>query len=189
MSSVNDIFSKICERQIGGIMLHEQLADYFDFLGHSGFMQEQEYRYLVESLKLRDTRRYFIKHYNLLTNKLNVGAKGYIPSAWYGFDRREVIASAKKNAVKYCFNTWYDWELESKKIYETCYYELNELRDLSSALFVKGLVNGVNSELEEIDSVRLKLGDIEYNLSDVNMTQCGNEHKKYKKFVERVRDL
>lgn len=96
MSSVNDIFSKICERQIGGIMLHEQLADYFNFLGYDGFMQEQEHRYLIESLKLRDTRKYFIKFYNLLTNKLNVTTKGYIPSAWYGFDRREVIASAKK---------------------------------------------------------------------------------------------
>lgn len=101
----------------------------------------------------------------------------------------KLLHQLRKNAVKYCFNTWYDWELESKKIYETCYYELNELRDLSGALFVKGLVDGVNSELEEIDSVRLKLGDIEYNLSDVNMLQCGNDYKKYKKFDEKVRDL
>ena len=37
VKSVEDVFSEINARQIAAIMIHDQMADYFDFLGLSGY--------------------------------------------------------------------------------------------------------------------------------------------------------
>ena len=37
VKSVDDVFAEINARQIAALMMHDQMADYFDFLGLSGY--------------------------------------------------------------------------------------------------------------------------------------------------------
>ena len=59
--TVSEIFNAISNHQIEGIMLHGQMADYFDFLSLHGFKRMQEYHYLDESTCMRSVHRYYIR--------------------------------------------------------------------------------------------------------------------------------
>ena len=47
--TVEEIFSKISQRMIGGLMFHEQMSNYYDFLNLRGYKKCHEYHYLEET--------------------------------------------------------------------------------------------------------------------------------------------
>ena len=51
VASVEAIFSEINARMIAALMLHDQMTDYFDFLGMKGYKRLHEYQYFDESLE------------------------------------------------------------------------------------------------------------------------------------------
>lgn len=183
--TVNNIFANISAREIEGIMMHEQFSDYFDFLGLMGFKRIHEYQFLSESVELRGIHRYFINHYGQLVNQVNVSSKSYIPSAWYGFDRSQVDAEAKKNAVKNCIETWVEWERESKKYYENCYCNLCDLHEIAGAMKVKELIMDVDMELKNACRLHVMLGSIGYDLNSMFLMQ-DEIHEKYKQMEKEM---
>ena len=48
--TVEEIFGKIVQHQIKGLMIHEQLSNYYDFLGLSGYKRFHECHYYEENL-------------------------------------------------------------------------------------------------------------------------------------------
>ena len=61
-----EVFSKIDARMKTGMILHDQLANYYDFMGLMGFKRMHEYHFLRESASMRGLNRYVINHHNLL---------------------------------------------------------------------------------------------------------------------------
>ena len=47
--TVEQIFSEIINHMVKGLMVHEHLANYYDFLGLQGYRQCHEYHYKEES--------------------------------------------------------------------------------------------------------------------------------------------
>jgi hypothetical protein len=183
--TVSDIFSAISIRQVEALMLHNQLADYFDFLGLMGFKRLHEYQYISESAEMRGIHRYFINHYEMLIENKIVEAKNYIPSAWNGKSRSEVGTDARKEAVKNCMNTWVEWETDTKKMYESYYCDLCDLREIAGACKVKELVKDVDMELKLANRMNVKLSAIDYDMCNVMLMQ-EELHEKYKKKMEKV---
>ena len=48
-----EVFSKIDAHMKTGMILHDQLANYYDFLGLMGFKRLHEYHFLREAVSMR----------------------------------------------------------------------------------------------------------------------------------------
>ena len=86
--TVDEIFAEISAHMIKGLMVHTQLADYYDFLGLSGYKRCHEYHALKESCEYRGINRYFINHYNRLVPENEIEDPNIIPDNWYKYRKK-----------------------------------------------------------------------------------------------------
>lgn len=77
--SVIDVFAKVSDHLIDGMMMHEQMADYYNFLGLDGFKRLHEYHFLCETISMRRIHRYFVDHCNQLLPMANTKHIDVIP--------------------------------------------------------------------------------------------------------------
>ena len=179
-----EILSKISEHQIAVLMLHEQLADYYDFLGMRGYKRIHEYRYFAESKNMRATHRYAINCTDYLITA------GHIPSPriidiWSGMTRFQINPSSKSQYVKDGFEKWHTWEHETKELYSKSYEELIVIDDVATACFVKELVENVNMELKYLERMKLSLNNVMHDMKYIMLMQ-DEVHENYKDKVEKL---
>lgn len=185
MQRVHDIFAMIEEHQISGMMLHEQMADFYDFLNLHGFKRMHEYRFLCESRSMRMVHRYFINHYNMLILRGHPSSPDAIPSGWGAYTRQQVTQDVRRRAVRDGIAKWDAWERETKKLYETAYKELCDLGEIAASEFILQLVLDVDKELKYVDRLHINLESIEYDMSAIYLMQ-DELHEKYRKKAKSV---
>ena len=61
--TIEEIFTGISAHMIVGIMIHKELADYYDFMSLAKYEKIQSKQYVYESKSLRKLNRYFITRY------------------------------------------------------------------------------------------------------------------------------
>lgn len=142
-----EIFSGISEHTIKGVMIHEQLADYYCFLGLYGYEKFQCKRYIEESKTLRKVHSYYTKHYHKLIPETKFDTPNVIPSNLYKYETNDLAINDIRSAVKTTLNMWVKWEKETKELYEMYYKELISLGEIAAADFVLCLVKDVDDEL------------------------------------------
>lgn len=183
--TVDEIFSKIVEHQIEGLMLHEQLANFYDFLNLHGYKRCHEYHYLEECCIMRTTQRYYLNHFNKLIKVSDVKDPEIIPTSWYNYNRWDVDSGTRKNALKSGITAWVDWEKSTKKLYQEMYKELCDIDEIAAACKIKSLVMDVDCELKYAEREAIKLKSIDYDLNSVYL--CQDEmHKKYKEKTKEI---
>jgi hypothetical protein len=170
------IFEKIINHQIEGLMIHSQMADYYDFLGLHGFKRQHEYHYLEESCNMRGVSRYFINHFGKLLYPEKVENPEIIPEAWENFSR-----IAKQNAVKLLVAEWVDWERETKTLMQKAYLQLEDNGEVAAMLKIKELIEDVDCELKHAERLHIRLKSLNYNLGDIYAMQDEYHHKFKKK--------
>ena len=116
--TAEEVYSKIASHMIKGMMAHDQLANYYDFLGLKGYKRCHEYHFMCETVAYRSINRYFINHYNKMVEQEQVSDPELIPSSWYKYTRHDVDINTKRNAVKVGLDKWVAWEKETKTLYE-----------------------------------------------------------------------
>jgi hypothetical protein len=178
--TAEEIFGQIAQRQIQGFMFHEQMADYFDFLGLKGYCRCHEYHYYEESASYRRISRYFIEHYNKLVMEMPVSNPHAIPEGWKNHTRQDVDTSTRRNAVRDGFEKWISWEKETKRFYEDMYLELISISEVAGACQVKNLVKDVDRELEKAEKKHLERKADDYDMSNI-IAEQQSLHDKYKK--------
>ena len=99
VKSVDDVFAEINARQIAALMMHDQMADYFDFLGLSGYKRLNLYQYFAESKERRDVAHYYINHHGKLIPDRFEGNVQMIPESWRSANRMSVGKYTKQKAV------------------------------------------------------------------------------------------
>lgn len=180
-----EIFSQINDRQIKALMFHNQMADYFDFLGLNGFKRVHEYQYFAESVAMRGIHRYVINHTNRLLLNNNTVNPNAIPATWNNYCRFDVDAGTRKSAVKEAFQKYYDWEYETLHFYECKFKELSELGCIAYTNKVMELIKDTDKELKHIARSIIK-----YKAADWDMTLIEEEqdaiHEHYK---EKTKNL
>ena len=184
---VNDVFSRIHDRQIEGTMMHHALDMYFEFVGLSGFADMQGMRYISEHEAMVRLEKYFIRHYNMLLNANELNIREYAPESWYEHTRYDFNKEDKEVAVKNFLEMWVQWEKDSKKVYEVAYGDLCDLREFAGAMFVKKLVCEVDYELAFAEQMYLELIGSDFDIvriQEINSEIC----KKYKCMKERKGD-
>lgn len=169
--TLEEIFSQLISHMIKGLMVHTQLAEYFAFLGLSGFHMEQEYHYIEESRSYRKIFTYYINQFNKLIDENKVDNPNLIPQNWYKVSRFSVDAVTKRKSIKNGFEEWKKWEIETKQLYEEFYKKVLDLDDISSKLIIEKLIEDVDEELHIINKRILELEDVEYDLIYINEIQ------------------
>lgn len=160
-----EVFQGLSERLIKGVMFHDYMVDYFDFLNLHGYKRMQEYHGKHEMKEFRKLHRYFIDHYNKLVPDVRFENEEYIPASWYQYTRQDVDINTKRNAVKSAFEKWETWEAETKKYYEQMYKELFDLGEYASATCVKKMIKDVSHELKWVQRKRLDLMSADYEMN------------------------
>lgn len=163
--TVEEIFKSLSSHMIKGVMIHEQMADYYDFLNLHGYKRMHEYHMHCEMKSLRKLHRYFINHYNRLIEEGSFDNPDIIPSSWYRYTRQEVDTGTKRTAVKNGIEKWVSWEEETKDLYEKMYNELIALGEVAAAKKICCLIHDVDCELKWAQRKHIDLVASDYSIS------------------------
>lgn len=182
--TIKEIYSEIAEHMIKGMMIHEQMANYYDFLGLKGYKRCHEYHFLKETCAYRGICRYFINHHNMLIPEVQFESPEVIPESWYNHERHDVDAGTKKGAVKTGLTKWLEWETDTKRLYERMYKEAMEIGEVASAMKIKCLVKDADCELKSVERYYLNKEAIGYDLGAI-IAEQNRKHHKYQGKMEK----
>lgn len=164
MRSIEEIFKEISAHQVKGVMIHEQLADYYNFLNLNGYKRCHEYHSKCEMKYMRKIHRYFIDHYNRLIEEEPIENPNVIPASWYRYTRQEVDANTKRNAVKTGIEKWVSWEQETKEMYQKAYKDAMEIGEVAAAKKICCLIEAVDCELKWAQRRHINLVTADYDI-------------------------
>lgn len=180
-----DIFKKINDNQIQGIMLHRNMMIYYDFLGIRFMKRCHEFHYLSETTSNDTINRYVNNHLNRIMIIKNVSSPFDIPENWENVDRMKVTNDSRKQYFKQAIDKWHDWEIETKKLYQECYKELCNISEIASAKKVIQLISCVDDELKFLERKIILFTELEWDLKSIMMFD--NElHDKYAKKTKEI---
>ena len=179
VSSVESIFSEINARMIAALMFHDQMVDYFDFLGMKGYKRLHEYQYFSESLERKKLNQYYINHHNKLIPDIYTGQVAMIPENWQTANRISVGKSTKQKGIEDGFNQYHEWESETKSLYEHYSVKLREMGAVADAIMVENLVEDVDKELKKLERIIVDLISSGYDMIYITESQQ-RIHNKYK---------
>ena len=182
---LKEIYSGIVSHMIKGMMVHAQMADYYDFLGLQGYKRCHEYHFLKETCAYRGVSRYFINHHDMLIPDERIENPNVIPESWFNHKREDVDSSTKKNAIKAGLTKWVEWERDTKAFYQQMYQELINLGEIASACKVKELIVDVDCELKKAERYWLNKEAMSYDMPTI-ISEQKKKHDKYKKKCEKM---
>lgn len=183
--SCKDVYSAINVRQITALMFHDEMADFFDFLGLRGFKRMHEYQYFVESAEHRALRRYYLNHHEKILPDEEVDPISVIPDDWCKYSRMDVTPAVRKQAVQRALEQYRAWECETKEMYERCAYYLFSWQKIADFNKVNDLIRDVDCELKYLTRLCLELKAVDYDPMYIASIQ-DHYHDKYKKKTESI---
>ena len=178
--TVEEIFKTLSSHMVKGVMIHEQMSDYYDFLNLHGYKRCHEYHAKCEMKYMRKLHRYFLNHFNKLIEEEEIENPKIIPETWYKYKRQEVDISTKRNAVKDGIEKWVAWEKETKDLYERMYVELIDIGEIAASEKIACFVRDVDKELKWAERHHINLVSADYNMSYILGLQ-DHWHDWYKK--------
>lgn len=184
--TIDESFNSVIDRTLGGIMMHAQLYNYFNFLGLEGYAECQKYRYYDESNHYVKLCEYFVKHCNKIPAENKINNQSIVPADWKMHMRFDVDASIRKSSIKTGIEKWVQWERDTKAFFEQCYQNLINLNEIAVAEKIKECICHVDNELSKAEQKMIELKAIDFNISDIIMEQ-EEEGLKYKKKIKEIK--
>lgn len=185
--TVEEIFKNLATHMAHGVMFHEEMANYYDFLGLKGYRKCHEYHYWDEAWVYRKLCHYYVGHFNKLIEQEELDKKkvSIIPSRWYQYTRQDVDPSLKRESVKEGLQAWVKWESQTKDLYESMFTELMTLGQVDAAMFVKCMIQDVSHQLKKAQQYHLNKKALDYNINDIIHEQK-EKHDKYKQKINSI---
>lgn len=183
---VEEIFTRLKNHMLEGMVFHDQMSRYYDFLNLKGYKRCHEYHYFDETLGYRKLCRYFMNHYHMFIPYDDMDNPQVIPDSWYRYTRQEVDMGTKKSAVKTGMEKWVKWERETKKLYQEMYRELMNIGEVAAAQFIGCYVEDVDYELKYAERKHLDLESAGYDLPSIVIEQH-ELHEKYRHKLENLK--
>lgn len=170
---------------VSGLMLHSQMADYFDFLNLHGLKRWHEYQYFSECAEMRGLHRYAINHCNKLICDYSIENPKVIPSNMENYTRFDVDGSTRKNAVRNCFEKWFYWESEKKSALEKYFRTLTEKSKIAEANKINDLICKTDEELKRIARKMIEYKSVDYEMEYILYQQ----HEMHEHFAEKTKNI
>lgn len=180
-----DIYSMLNTHMITALMLHDQMADLYDFLNLHGFKRLHEYQHIAESIERRKLKRYVLNHHNMLLMDENVENPKIIPMEWYDYNRFDVTPQVREQSIRKSFQRYREWESNTKEMYASACRAFFEKGRAADAEYVICLLKDVDTELKCLERLELELECCGYDITYI-LTIQSELHKKYK---EKTKEL
>ena len=181
-----EIFQKLSGRRIQGVMIHQQYADYYNFLGLHGYErchQYQAYEELIGLTKLHDS---FITVYDKLVPQAEFTNPEIVPQTWRRYSRNDIDGKTKRQAVRDGFDRWCAWETETLSIAENACKQLAEIGEAKGVEIAFMIVRDVTDELERIKRQKMALSSVDYDMIFI-LDEQDKEYHKYQKMMKGLR--
>ena len=182
---IQKLFNQIINHMLEGMMVHEQLANYFNFLALEGYKCCHNYHYIEESSSYRRIQQYYIDHYNRILPEPQPSIIKVIPPNWYDITRQDISVNAKKEGIQKGILAWRNWEYETKKLYEQTYNQLINLGEIAGADKIRKLIIDVDNELAEVEQIQLEVLSINFDLTVIIPEQKALQ-KEYSKKIKNL---
>lgn len=175
-----DVYNKINEHMCKALAFHEQLADYFCFLGLHGYKRMLEYQYMCECAEKRKLHRRYIDIHQKIIPVKQVQIPVFIPADWSRYTVEDIDDSVVPKFVRAALKEWKSWEEKTKELYEQQCEVLQQAGLVPDYEFVKKLVVDVEKELKKIVRIIESLNGTGYDVNTIHGMQ-DKYHEKYKK--------
>lgn len=162
-----EIFLKLTNHMLEGIMMHEQFVPYYEFLGLPGYARCHKKHYELESEAYMHICKYYIKTYNKLLPVNKFTQPQIIPTSWLQYTRQEVDAKTKQSAVKEGLEYWVEWEKTTYELYQDIYKELFNLDKIADCKEIDLLISDVKEEVCKAEQYHLEKISTNYNMTDI----------------------
>lgn len=177
---LEELYSMIDERMSQALCFHSQLADYFCFLGLQGFKRMAEYQYMRECAELRKMHRRYIDMHEKVLPMCEGEKPQLIPKDWSRYTTQDIDDSVIPRFVRMALKEWYEWEKETKEMYEEVCDQFQNLGMHADCEFVKDLITDAEKECKKIMRLYEKLNGTGYDVNTIHQVQ-DKYHEKYKK--------
>ena len=178
----SEIFSDLSAHFIKGMMVHDSLATYYDFLSLRGFKRYHEFQFKHDSCAYRKLNRYYVNHYNRMITEKSVSDPNIIPESWYRYTREDVDAETKKTAVRNAMNEWIKWETTTLSKLQQAHLDLYDDGEVASAKLIGKFIKDVERELKCAKRMYLDLSAVDFDLCYI-LDKQKYIHDKYKKML------
>ena len=198
---VQQLYSDLINRMKQGVEMHDQLADYYNFLNLPGYQKCHDYQMLCELLTYRKAKNAYMREYNQLVqpnvmmgmtnmgnNGGNMNGNNYanvIPTNWYKYTRYDVDASTKRNAVRDGFKRWIDYEKETKQYLTEMAKKLEQADERDAARKLDFLIDHVEKEIETAEEKMMALENAGYDMNYILQEQDPQKQK----YARKIRNL
>ena len=162
--NAREVFAVLKAHMLEGMVLHDEMKRYFEFLGLEGYARFHEHQYHEETKGYHRLCEYYISHYNEMIPPRDMKRPDVIPDSWYRVNRKEVDVSTKRTGVKDAIEKWVRWEKETKSLYEEMTLELIQMEEIASSEFIRHYVKDVDDELCRADRKHIQLETVGYDI-------------------------
>ena len=176
--TIEEIFVKLTNHMLEGVMIHEQFISYYQFLGLDGYSKCHEKHFKSESKNYRNIYNYYIKTYNKLLPASQFPQPEIIPSSWLQYTRQDVDAKTKRQAIQQGLDRWVKWERATYEFYHEVYNGLIQNKAYYDAEQVLQLMKDVKCELGSIEQYQLDKISTNYDIVEII-----NEQNKKDKLI------
>lgn len=177
------VYNTLNEHMTKAVAFHEQLADYFCFLGLHGYKRMLEYQYMQECADKRKLhRRYIDTHKKILPVK-QVQIPIFIPADWSRYTTEDIDDTVVSKFVRAALDEWKSWEEKTKELYEEQCEILRDAGLASDYDFVEKMLEEVEKEIKKVMRIIEKLKGTGYDVTMIHGMQ-DKYHEKYKKKYE-----
>lgn len=177
--SVEDIFKEIVARQAYCMMYHNQMANYFDFLGLMGLKRLHEYNYFRESFYVRILNRYYVNHHMKLLTEKEISSPNAIPDTFFVNRRDDVTESDKVKYTKEAMLYYQKLEKETKDVYSIYAKALMDKGHMKDYECISEILSCSAEELKTINRYIIDYNGVGYDMSYIS-NQQNKMHEKYK---------
>ena len=179
--TVEEIFNNVCNHMIEGVHYHERIASVFNFLGLRGFYKSHVWHSIEEMENYYCLTNYYSMHYYKLLN-YEIKIPTLIPDSWQKYTTPEIDSGTKKHTIKELMDKWIQWEIETKRLYESARKQLYDLNEVAAALEIDKYIQDVSDELAQAQDQLIELETINYDLIEIIDWQ----KPMYKKYTKKL---
>lgn len=183
--TVEEIFKELATHALKGMMVHEEMCNYYDFLGLKGYRKCHEYHFLSQTCSYRRLCKYYINHFNKLVERIDFNREEIIPKSWYAHVRQDVDPKVLRESVKTGLQTWVEWQTQTKKLYQDMYKQLINIGEIDAAQFVEEMIEDVSHELKCATIYHLHKKAIEYDATCI----IGQQKQLHCLFKEKIKQM
>lgn len=179
------IYVTLDEHMQKALSFHEQLADYFCFLGLQGFKRKLEYQYMCECSGKRKLHHKYINLHQKLIPMRQVQNPQLIPRDWGNYTTADVNDNVLPKYVRSAMEQYKTWEHETKELYEEQWQKCVDNGMVADAEYITELVEDVTKEIKKINRMCEQLNGTGYDVMAIHNMQ-DKYHEKYKEKYNRM---